>query len=80
MTGANLGDRQWRKCNALDPSDANPQYTGSAIINSVDYFGVADGNGNTAAVVSVTADLDRRLCKAGVMHGMYLSVWYAKYR
>ena len=37
----------------------NPQYASSAIINSVDYFGVADGNGGTAAVVSVTADLDR---------------------
>ena len=42
-----------------DPSAANPQYTSSAVINSIDYFGVADGNGNTAAVVSVTADLDR---------------------
>ena len=40
-------------------SDANPQYTSSAVISSIDYFGVADGNGNTAAVVSVTADLDR---------------------
>ena len=42
-----------------DPSDANPQYTSSAVISSIDYFGVADGNGGTAAVVSVTADLDR---------------------
>ena len=40
-------------------SDTNPQYTSSAVINSIDYFGVADGNGGTAAVVSVTADLDR---------------------
>ena len=39
-----------------DPSDANPQRTGSAIINSIDYFGAADG---TPSVVSVTCDLDR---------------------
>ena len=39
-----------------DPSGANPQRTGSAIINSIDYFGTADG---TASVVSVTCDLDR---------------------
>ena len=42
-----------------EASDTNPQYASSAIISSVDYFGVADGNGGTAAVVSVTADLDR---------------------
>ena len=30
-----------------DPSDANPQYTSSAVISSIDYFGVADGNGGT---------------------------------
>ena len=42
-----------------EPTDANPQYTSSAIINNIDYFGVADANGNTAAVVAITADLDR---------------------
>ena len=38
-------------------SPANPQYAGSAIFTSINPFGSADGT--TAAVVSVTADLDR---------------------
>ena len=38
-------------------SPANPQYAGSAIFTSINPFGTADGT--TAAVVSVTADLDR---------------------
>ena len=57
-------DRSDLIANAGDPvipdaTAVNPQYVSSAIINSIDYFGVADGAGGTAAVVSVSADLDR---------------------
>ena len=37
-------------------SSGNPQRAGSAIINSIDYFGPGDG---TASIVSVSCDMDR---------------------
>ena len=38
-------------------STGNPQYAGSAVLTAINPFGAADGS--TAAVVSITADLDR---------------------
>ena len=63
MTGANLGDPPRRPL----ASDANPQYTGSAIINSIDYFGVADGNGEHGCRGIRNRRPRPRLCEAGVM-------------